>query len=576
MSSSLRGPGKAALVALLAGGALAAVLLGGHLFVITQSMAGQRQLAEDQVLAQGRALRQHLMADGFRPPGGSITALEGPSLLQPGALVHLRQVALFFGTRAIWTLPPGTASPPAEPPLASADAVERSGPLWVYVYGLPDGRSLAATFELPLYTRRSGRMALAAGLEASALLTLILLLGYLASRIYRRGHEEGAVLPGSKGGASPQAMVALFQQTLKELRSRTEEMEELHRRERARAEDVERMAEALCANLEAGYLRFGEDGRLTGVNAAARALLRLQEVPRIGDRADHLLKEREGVLQVVEEVRSTRALALREEVPGPPGILLQVVGIPLFNLLHQLKGYLLLLRDQTGVYQMRRTLREREALTRLGEVAAGVAHEVRNALSTISARLRLLSQDVPSLDGNASFRALAEEARNLEQVMQNLLFFARPLPLEREAVDMVALLEEEREAIEAAHGGEVRVLVEAEPVAVQADREALARALRNLTRNAIEAMAEGQERAKTLRLSCGPEEALARLRVEDSGPGIPEGARGNAFTPFVSQKPGGTGLGLAIARKIAREHGGDLVYFESALGGAGFELSLPR
>ena len=63
--------------------------------------------------------------------------------------------------------------------------------------------------------------------------------------------------------------------------------------------------------------------------------------------------------------------------------------------------------------------------------------------------------------------------------------------------------------------------------------------------------------------------------MEDSGPGLPEGAREHLFTPFFSQKPGGTGLGLAIARKVAREHGGDLVYFASELGGAGFELTTP-
>jgi signal transduction histidine kinase len=375
---------------------------------------------------------------------------------------------------------------------------------------------------------------------------------------------------------STQAVVTLFQQTLKELRRRTEELEEMHHRERNRAEDGERMAEALCANLEAGYLRFGEDGHLSGVNAAARSLLGLQSVPRLGDIAAELLRDRQGVAKVLEEVQTTRALALREEVPGAPGTLLQVVGIPLFNLLHQLKGHLLILRDQTGVYQMRRTLREREALSRLGEVAAGVAHEVRNALSTISARLKLLGQDVPDLAENASFQALAEESRNLEQVMQNLLFFARPLPIEREPIDLLALLEEERGAL-GTQAEPLEVLVQGPPAVVGADREAMGRALRNLTRNSLEAMAAVPPGRKKLVLSTRLERGMAFLRVEDSGPGIPEGEDREAiFTPFFSQKPGGTGLGLAIARKIAREHGGDLVYFPSGPGGAGFELSLPR
>jgi two-component system sensor histidine kinase FlrB len=280
------------------------------------------------------------------------------------------------------------------------------------------------------------------------------------------------------------------------------------------------------------------------------------------------------VAKILEEVRSSKALCLREEIPGAPGVLLEVVGIPLFNLLSQLKGYLLILRDQTGLYQMRRTLREREALSRLGEVAAGVSHEVRNALSTISTRLRLLGEDVPALHDNPSFKALAEESKNLEQVMQNLLFFARPLPMEREEVDLAELLEEER-AFLLTHAEGVELEAQAGRAPVLGDREALSRALRNITRNALEAVAPGVQGARRLRLSSVTEGGSARVRVEDSGTGLSGEARDRLFTPFFSQKPGGTGLGLAIARKVAREHGGDLVYFPSGLGGAGFELTLP-
>jgi len=440
---------------------------------------------------------------------------------------------------------------------------------------------LRVSCAVPVYLRQSSRVALLALLEGSLLFALLFLMGLVARKGLRPeggwATAEGASqsAPPGHGGPSTQAVVELFQQTLKELRKRTEELEEMHKRERGRAEDVERMAEALCTNLEAGYLRFGEDGRLAGVNAAARTLLGLQEFPRLGDDATGLLQGREGVARLLEEVRASRALSLRDEVPGASGVLLQVVGTPLFNLLHQLKGYLLILRDQTTVYQMRRTLREREALSRLGEVAAGVAHEVRNALSTFSARLGLLGQDVPELASNPSFLALAEESRNLETVMQDLLFFARPLPAEREVVDLAGLLQEEREFV-AVRDEDLVLVLNAVPARIHGDSEALARAVRNLIRNAVEALAATPSNRQELRLSCDLENEWARLRVEDSGAGLSGEAREHLFTPFFSQKPGGTGLGLAIARKVAREHGGDLLYFPSDLGGAGFELRLPR
>ncbi|OYW05601.1 MAG: hypothetical protein B7X11_01800, partial [Acidobacteria bacterium 37-65-4] len=395
----------------LGAGGMGAILLGLHLLSLAQGMAQRRQWAEDQILMHGRAIRQGLEVSGFRPSTG---ALSDPSASQDPSAI-LRQVALLLGDRCLWAVP---ADPPPprdiRPPPALTDAVERLERLWVYSSGLPDGRTLLVVFEMPAYLRQGSRMAFMALFETSLLLALLLSLGLVArvgmrSDGGRAGEAAPGAIPAGQGDFSMQAVVTLFQQTLKELRKRTEDLEALHQRERGRAEDVERMAEALCANLEAGYLRFGEDGRLTGVNAAARALLGLQEFPRLGDEATGLLQGREGVARLLEEVRASRALALRDEVPGAPGMLLQVVGIPLFNLLHQLKGYLVILRDQTSVYQMRRTLRDREALSRLGEVAAGVAHEVRNALSTISARLRLLGQDVPDLSSNPSFLALAEE-----------------------------------------------------------------------------------------------------------------------------------------------------------------------
>jgi signal transduction histidine kinase len=574
----LHGRPKLLLGSLLGLGALGAILLGWHLLSLAQDMARQRQWAEDQVFARGRGLRQRLEASSFSPFTGGL--LDQGFLHGPGATVD--RVTLILGERCLWSVPPdsvparGIGSPPA-----STDAVERVEGRWVYSFGLADGRVLQVSCGVPAYLRQSSRTALLALLEGALLVALLCLTGLLARRGLQPGGAWGTTEAGTAensssggGGPSTQAVFALFQQTLKELRKRTEQLEEMHQRERGRAEDVERMAEALCANLEAGYLRFGEDGRLTGVNAAARTLLGLQEFPRLGDEAAVLLHGREGIARLLEDVRLSRALALRDEVPGASGVLLQVVAIPLFNLLHQLRGYLLILRDQTTVYQMRRTLREREALSRLGEVAAGVAHEVRNALSTFSARLRLLGQDVPTLASNTSFLALAEELRNLETVMRDLLFFARPLPAAPEGVDLADLIREERESL-AARGEHPVLVLNTVGTRVHGDPEALARALRNLIRNALEAVASAPSKRQEIRLTCGLQNEWAILRVEDSGPGLSDEGLEHLFTPFYSQKPGGTGLGLAIARKVAREHGGDLVYFRSDLGGAAFELRLP-
>lgn len=573
-------PRKRLTLGLTAAGALVLLVLAWGLWVLLHTLADRGRSMRAEVFAAGEARQMELARTNFRVPTEPPPA-PPPMPGAPAPPLVARQHAVLLGKKVLWALPPSPV-PEVTPPPALGEEVQRVGSLWVYAYALEDGRVFLATFGSPAYDRSRARQlsltAIQTGIVVVAFIAVVLLL----MRLSRRGQAERLSGDGGRGtlggeglvGATP-SVVALFQQTLKELRARTEELEEMHRRERRRAEDVEGLAEALCANLEAGYLRFDQEGRLAGVNAAARALLGLREVPRLGLPAEKVLGEREDLLQVLREVLSSRTIVLRDEVGGAEGIALQVVGIPLVNLLNQLRGHLLLLRDLGPVYQMRKTLREREALSRLGEVAAGVAHEVRNALNTLSVRLRLMEQDVPLLAQNPNYAALREETANLEQVMQNLLFFARPLPLLREEVSLRGLLDEVARGLGAAFPSVAFAVEAGEDLPVRADADAMGRALRNLGRNAAEAASHDGMRPGRVRLRASETEGQAHICVEDDGAGVPVESRGALFTPFFSQKPGGTGLGLAIARKVAREHGGDLVYFDSELGGAGFRLTLP-
>jgi|GEM_PF-972036 len=548
---------------------------------ISYSTRDQAQRVRDIVLAAGRNMARHATGDAFQRPGASLQGLEGPEGVTSSSQVIPSQVALCFHGHVLWVLPPGTP-PKVNVPYPGGEQVTREGDLWVYSTTLQDGRLFLASFEAPVYQRSRTRLLFLGSLVLVGVGVLICFWYWLVMKIYRSYQslegtvgEAGTLFHGLQEEGSSQAMVNLFQQTLQELKRRTAELEALHKQERRRAEDVEGLAEALSANLEAGILRFDEAGALTGVNAMARSLLGLPRVPRLGDRYDALLKSRSEVLQVFDEARELRSLSVRDEVPGAPGTLLQIAAIPLFGLTHQLRGFLLILRDLTPLYQMQKTLREREALSRLGEVAAGVAHEVRNTLSTVSAQLKLLQQDNPGLVSDPHFVGLGEETRKLEQVMQNLLFFAKPLPIMRESIPLREFLRETAESARTAFPDTRTVVDCIEGLKVEADREALGRALRNLTRNAAEALASAEGAGGLIRLSAAREGHRMLLRVEDNGPGLSEAALSDLCTPFSSQKAGGTGLGLAIARKIAREHGGDLYHEPSSLGGACFVLALP-
>ncbi len=264
-------------------------------------------------------------------------------------------------------------------------------------------------------------------------------------------------------------------------------------------------------------------------------------------------------------------------MPGAEGRLLQVTAIPIFSQTNSSQGALLVLRDMTSYYRMARDLRETEALSRLGEVAAGVAHEVRNGLNVLMLQLKLLREDHAELAEETRLKLVEQEIAQLAKVASDLLFYARPLKLEKEPVEMAALLETVAATLRGLFPG-LKVSVEADAgLFADCDSEALSRALLNIGQNAAEAASQAHPGEGRVHFYAGMEEEKGVfVVVEDDGAGIPQNVRSNLFAPFVTEKPGGTGLGLPIARKIAREHGGDLcLCANETLAGAAFKLTMP-
>lgn len=545
---------------------------------LARAQSLQSSAVRGQVRMAGRELDRRLASRDYQAPDG--TEVLRPER-DPDTLVFLRQVALRGGDGAPWTVPP-TERLPAETRPETGEEVGETGDGWYYARRLEGGRTLLAFYDAPSFERMRDGFLLLATYEAGAVFTLLLFWVLLAVKFHRAYtgiagslREAGTLISPSESLASPQGLSLTIHQTVVELKKRTAALESQNLREKLRKEEVEDLAKALCANLQAGYLRFDAEGRLQESNGEARRLLGLVEFPRPGDRDGALLGGHAILLDLLGEVRASREIATREEVRGATGLLLQAAAIPLSNQMGQLKGHLLVLRDRTEAYAMTRTLREREALTRLGEVSAGVAHEVRNALGSMTATLRLLREDHAELEGDPRFQTLGEEIRSVEKMVRDLLLFARPLSLEVEEISSQELLDELADQIREGFPG-VGVEVRAEVPSLRVDRDALTRALVNLGRNAAEAALTGERRPPRVSLEAsGHPGGGVTLRVGDSGAGLPpESLR--IFEPFFSQKPGGTGLGLAIARKVAREHGGELVAAgPSPLGGAAFELTLP-
>ncbi|NNN05752.1 MAG: PAS domain S-box protein [Elusimicrobia bacterium] len=224
-----------------------------------------------------------------------------------------------------------------------------------------------------------------------------------------------------------------------------------------------------------------------------------------------------------------------------------------------------------------RSLQERvaqaEALAQLGQMAAVVAHEIRNPLGSITMAARqLANENLPREDRELVLQILRDEGRRLNETLTNFLAYARPRSLRLERADLNVLVGDvARVVAEGQPDVRIETALDAGLAPFRLDSDQVRQIVWNLALNAAQAVA-GQGR---VRLSTGRREGFVLLRVEDDGPGVAESSRDELFQPFKTTKSQGTGLGLAIADRIARAHGGRIEAGASEMGGAAFTVLLP-
>jgi len=232
--------------------------------------------------------------------------------------------------------------------------------------------------------------------------------------------------------------------------------------------------------------------------------------------------------------------------------------------------------------ESREIAERREKLASLGVLAAGVAHEIRNPLTAIKARLftqkKALARGTPAYtDGEF----IAQEISRLERIVRDFLSCARPAPLQRETISSSELFSQVRELLEQ-QLKENAIDLTVEPGAempIEVDSQQVRQVLINLVQNAADSIGENghiklRSRSEKIALSERVRQAVV-LEVEDDGKGIPADVQQRLFDPFYSTKANGTGLGLSIAARIAEQHGGVLQYQTQLNRGTTFGIILP-
>jgi two-component system sensor histidine kinase PilS (NtrC family) len=220
-------------------------------------------------------------------------------------------------------------------------------------------------------------------------------------------------------------------------------------------------------------------------------------------------------------------------------------------------GSVLIFQDLTQVTKIQERLRRSERLAAVGQLAAGLAHEIRNPLASLSGAIELLARDLPDLDEGLLrlIRIVGRETARLNRLVSDFLGYARPGPPRREPIRLVELLGELIQLLRQGEHGDVTFELDAPAAAtIEGDPDQVRQALLNLMLNAAEA---GGARVVRVHLeSAADNDAGVAISVEDRGVGIPPDQLDRMFEPFFTTKPKGTGLGLATVHRIIESHGG--------------------
>ena len=346
----------------------------------------------------------------------------------------------------------------------------------------------------------------------------------------------------------------------------------------------------LVWNLRNGVLAVTRDGRIAVMNQVAYRILGLK--PRatdIGRPFIQILKDQPDVSRIVSGAFNLSHLPNRAELRlKSTG---KVIGYTLSQVRDsrgRITGATLFFKDLTRVEQLEERERLRDRLAALGEMAAAIAHEVKNPLAGIEVMAGVLKRQLnDSEDAQSILRDIIKEAKMANAIVLEVLDFVRPIRLQ---VERIALADVVQDAISMAEShvprGEVNVVLSLpEDLApIQGDPHQLRQLFTNLLTNAFEALSgRGSVTLNAVQLAPDEEAAagdphavpMIQVEVSDDGPGVSAEVVDRIFSPFFTTKPQGSGLGLAIVRKIVDAHDGRIDVSAPAAGGTRFRVTLP-
>lgn len=396
-------------------------------------------------------------------------------------------------------------------------------------------------------------------------LIFLVLIFYMVNAVL--GRQKKKVDSEARDTSEVGFVVDTFHDLVAKLKEKEKELEALKRKAEERAFTIETYNENILQSVPSGVISFDQELEITKMNSAAVRILGVEGTGVIGR------KYSEVFVAPISDMIAKRTLVERAEfgytTQSGKRIWLGLNMSPLKDSSNEVIGQILVFTDLTELkaFQSQKELRER--LLTLGEMSAGIAHELRNPMAVISGYTKILSKKVDK-SMIPPVEAISKEVAVMDRIITDFLSFAKPKELVLTEVDLPELI---RDCVNAVSDGlkDISVINDTAmlPV-VRADEVLLRQSVTNLLQNAIESMPEGGE----IRIWGSVEDSLI-ISVSDTGHGISEEIRDKIFLPFYTTKERGTGLGLSIVHKIIVSHGGT-IQVDTGGQGTTFTVKLPK
>ena len=334
----------------------------------------------------------------------------------------------------------------------------------------------------------------------------------------------------------------------------------------ALAERMRASTESILESVDSGVITFNTDGRIVTVNRAAEVLL--GEAEHYDDTLPFAIRD-----YLNGSARGYRQVSVS-------GRMLGIHGSPLIGAQGEEIGTVLVLDDLTEQRALEEQVQRAQRLSALGRLAGGLAHEIRNPLGITRAAAQMLHRELSEHARHGEYTEVIQtEIDRIDRLVEQLLSYARPLPLQRGSVDVEAVVER-TVALTRAYARQQQILlhcdIEDQLPFIEGDGELLHQALVNLLLNGITATGQGGNVSIAAKAAAGESSRqVVIITVSDTGRGIAPADLPHIFDPFFTTRADGTGLGLSIVQQIIEEHGGTIEVDSQPGRGALFLLRIP-